>query len=75
MRFILRLRGIESEKDKQGNTIAGSKKEKKVIKEIATLKIPTAQKLFLIYAQGYTIKDGEVKGFTEVRAKEWWQHI
>jgi hypothetical protein len=63
-----KIRDIESEKDEQGNVIVGSKKTQ-TLKTIAELKIPTPQKLFLIYMQGYTIKDGDVRGYTEARAK------
>ena len=60
---------ITADKDSNGDTISGSKK-KKIITEIAKLKnTSTAEKLYLIYLEGYTIKSGEIQGYTENSAR------
>lgn len=60
--------GIESDLDKRGNVIEGSKK-KKILAVINALDIPKEQKLILLYSRGYTAKDGEIKGVSAARAK------
>lgn len=59
---------IESDTDKKGNVINGSKKAK-IIKYVMAQKLTTAQKLLLILALGYTIKDGDIKGVSAAKAK------
>ena len=60
--------GIESDLDKRGNVIEGSKK-KKILAVINALDIPKEQKLILLYSRGYTAKDGDIKGVSAARAK------
>ena len=65
--YIL-TKGLESDKDKDGNTVAGSKR-KKVIAAINSLGISTEQKLLLIAAKGYSIADGDIKGVSAANAR------
>ncbi len=57
-------RGIESDLDKNGKSIAGSKR-KKVVAAISALSIPREQKLLLIAAKGYSLQNGDA-GFMSV---------
>ena len=67
--LYLATRGIESDKDKDGNSIAGSKRAK-TIAAITAMNITKAEKVLLIYAKGYSYKDGDVSGMTETDAKK-----
>jgi hypothetical protein len=67
--LYLSTRGIESDKDKDGNAIAGSKRAKTVA-AITAMNISKAEKVLLIYAKGYSYKDGDVSGMTETDAKK-----
>ena len=67
--LYLSTRGIESDKDKDGNAIAGSKRAKTVA-AITAMNISKAEKVLLIYAKGYSYKDGDVSGMTETEAKK-----
>jgi hypothetical protein len=58
------LRGIESDKDKNGNTVPGSKR-KKVVEAINRLKISKEQKILLLVRYGYTPKAGDIKGVSD----------
>ena len=62
------ISAIESDTDKAGNVINGSKKAK-VIKYVMAQKLDTVQKLLLILSLGYTIKDGDIKGISALKAK------
>lgn len=62
------ISAIESDTDKKGNVISGSKKAK-VIKYVLAQKLSTPQKLLLILSLGYTIKDGDIRGVTALKAK------
>lgn len=62
------ISAIESDTDKAGNVINGSKKAK-VIKYVMAQKLATVQKLLLILSLGYTIKDGDIKGIFALKAK------
>lgn len=62
------ISAIESETDKTGTVVNGSKKAK-VIKYVMAQKLTTAQKLLLILSLGYTIKDGDIRGVTAAKAK------
>ena len=61
-------KGIESDKDKYGNTISGSKRNK-VVAEIVELPISREQKMLLIASKGYSIKSGDIKGLSADSAK------
>ncbi len=62
------LSGIESDKDKEGNTISGSRK-KKVIASLLKQNLTDAERLLILCYSGYTIQNGEYKGYTARRAK------
>lgn len=62
------ISAIESDTDKAGNVINGSKKTK-VIKYVMAQKLATVQKLLLILSLGYTIKDGDIRGISALKAK------
>ena len=53
-KYYFGIKDIESDKDKNGNTISGSKK-KKVVKKINSLNISTEKKLLLQAYSGYKI--------------------
>ncbi len=59
---------IESDTDKTGTVVNGSKKAK-VIRYVMAQKLTTAQKLLLILSLGYTIKDGDIRGVSAAKAK------
>ena len=52
-----------SDKDENGNTISGSKREK-VVAAINSLDASDEEKLLMIATQGYTIKNGDVGGMS-----------
>ncbi len=54
---------ITSDKDKSGNTIAGSKKNK-LIKYLLTQNLTDEQVLLILAYQGYTVKDKEFRGLS-----------
>ncbi len=56
--FYFSTRNITSDKDKQGNTIAGSKRNK-IMSAVNQLKLPTEQKLILIASKGYALTEDE----------------
>ena len=66
--YYFTTKGIESDVDKQGNTIAGSKKTK-VHKAIKRLGGSKNQQILMLYAAGYTVQDGDIKGVSAERAK------
>jgi hypothetical protein len=62
-------KGIEPDKDKQGKTISGSKREK-TISAIQKLNLSAAEKLLFICSKGYSIKDGDIPGLNAASAKK-----
>lgn len=62
-------KGLTSDTDKLGNAISGSKR-KKVVGAINQLDISSEQKLLLICAKGYALKDGDLRGLSAERAKK-----
>ena len=60
--YYFGLKEIEGEKDKNGETISGSKK-KAVIEYVLSQDLPMAQKLILLMTQ-YKISDGDIKGLS-----------
>ena len=62
-------KGLTSDTDKLGNAISGSKR-KKVVAAINQLDISSEQKLLLICAKGYALKDGDLRGLSAERAKK-----
>ena len=66
--YYFGTKGIESDKDAQGNTISGSKRAK-VVEAINSLGVSVEQRLLLICASGYSLKDGDIRGVTAEAAK------
>lgn len=64
----LSLNVYESDKDREGKTIAGSKRAK-VVKAIGELGVSAEERLLLICASGYTLKDGDIRGLSAEAAK------
>ena len=62
-------KGLTSDTDKLGNTISGSKRAK-VVAAINQLDVSNEQKLLLICAKGYALKDGDLRGLSAERAKK-----
>ncbi len=57
-----------SDKDASGKTVQNSKK-KKVLQYLMKLNLSDGQRLLLLYYAGYSIKDGEYRGWTAERAR------
>ncbi len=66
--YYFATKGLESDTDKQGNAVSGSKR-KKVVAAINGLNLRTEQKLLLICAKGYSLKDGDIRGVSAENAK------
>ena len=64
----LTLSVLESDVDKNGKTIAGSKRAK-VVKAIGELGVSAEERLLLVCASGYSLKDGDIRGLSAERAK------
>lgn len=62
-------KGLTSDTDKLGNAISGSKR-KKVVAAINQLDVSSEQKLLLICAKGYALKDGDLRGLSAERANK-----
>lgn len=62
------LSDIESEKNSKGETIAGSKK-KNTVKYLLKRNLSDGERLLILCFRGYTIQDGDYKGYTAKRAK------
>jgi hypothetical protein len=65
----LTLGVIESDVDGNGNTISGSKRAK-VVKAIGALGVSVEERLLLICASGYALKDGDIRGVSAEAAKK-----
>ncbi len=63
-----KTKNIESDKDREGKTIAGSKRAK-VVQAINSLGVSADERLLLICASGYSLKDGDIRGLSAERAK------
>ena len=61
---------LESDLDRNGNTISGSKR-KKVLAAINSLGLSIEKKLLLICMKGYSIKDGDIRGMSAEKAKRY----
>lgn len=66
--IIAGMSDLTSDKDKDGKTVQNSKK-KKVLQYLLKLNLTDAQRLLLLYYSGYTVKDGEYRGWTAERAR------
>lgn len=62
------LSEITSDVDKNGNVINGSKK-KKTIAYLLKQNLTDGERLLILYYRGYTILDGDFKGYTKKRAR------
>ena len=67
--YYFGTKNIESDVDDNGNTISGSKREK-VVKAIGELGVSVEERLLLICASGYALKDGDVRGLSSDGAKK-----
>jgi hypothetical protein len=67
--YSVKTKGITSDTDKNGKTVAGSKR-KKTIAAINALSLTTEKKLLLICAKGYALADGDVRGLTAEQAQK-----
>ena len=56
--YYFSVKGLESDKDKNGNTVSGSKR-KKVVSAIEALNLSTDEELLLIASHGYSLTDTE----------------
>lgn len=62
------LSDIESDKNANGATIAGSKK-KNTVKYLLGQNLSDGERLLILCYRGYTIQDGDYRGYTAKRAK------
>lgn len=62
------LSDIESEKNSKGETVAGSKK-KNTVKYLLKQNLSDGERLLILCYRGYTIQDGDYRGYTAKRAK------
>lgn len=62
------LSDIESDVDAKGKTVTGSKK-KKTIAYLLKQNLSDGERLLIMCYRGYTIKDGDYRGYSEQRAK------
>ena len=62
------LSDIESDKNANGATIAGSKK-KNTVKYLLKQNLSDGERLLILCYRGYSIQDGDYKGYTAKRAK------
>lgn len=66
--FYFSTLNIENDTDRNGKVVEGSKR-KKIIAQINTLKATREEKILMIYAKGYAVKDGDIRGVTADSAK------
>ena len=66
--YYFGTKDIRNDVDKKGNEISGTKRSK-VIAAINSLNVSREQKILMIYAKGYAVKDGDIRGVTADRAK------
>ena len=66
--FYFAASKIESQKDKNGETVSGSKKAQ-TVKLIKAMKISDVQKLLLLTSSGYSISDSEFNNWSKATAK------
>lgn len=66
--FYVTTRDLESDVDRNGNAISGSKR-KKVVAAVSKLSLSMPQKYLLLSLRGYRIQDGDFRGVTAERAR------
>lgn len=62
------LSGIESDKDDDGKTVSGSRK-KKIVEGLMKQNLSDGERLLILCYKGYSIQNGDYKGYTAKRAK------
>ena len=67
--YYFGIKDITADLDKNGNAIEGSRRTK-TIKAINKMNLSQQQKLLLICASGYALKDGDIKGLSAINAKK-----
>ena len=67
--YYILTKALESDKDKDGKTISGTKK-KKAIAAIKSLGLSTEEQMLLLCAKGYSINDSDVGNLSAVQAKK-----
>lgn len=67
--YYFLTKDIKSDVDRKGNVISGSKR-KKVVAAINSLGLSTEKKLLLIFAKGYSLQDGDIRGVKADAAKK-----
>ena len=63
------ISSLESDKDKNGKTVQGSKK-KKVMRYLMSQQMTDVERLLILYSLGYTLSDGEYRGWSAKNAKK-----
>ena len=66
--FKISISGIEADTDRKGNKVEGSKR-KNTIAAINKMNATREEKLLMIYAAGYAVKDGDIRGVSADGAK------
>ena len=66
--FYFSTSKIESDKDKNGNTVSGSKRAK-VLEIVKAMDIPTEQKMLLFTSRAYSIKSRDFSNYSENTAR------
>lgn len=63
------ISSLESDKDKSGKTVQGSKK-KKVMRYLMSQQMTDVERLLILYSLGYTLSDGEYRDWSAKNAKK-----
>ncbi|MBR2388119.1 MAG: hypothetical protein IKB02_09935 [Clostridia bacterium] len=67
--YYILTKGLESDKDKDGKTISGTKK-KKMLAAIKSLGLSSEEQMLLLCAKGYSINDSDVGNLSSQLAKK-----
>ena len=67
--FKIQTKDIEADTDRNGENIEGSKR-KKTIAAINAIKATREEKILMIVASGYALKDGDIRGLSAANAKK-----
>ena len=67
--YYILTKGLESDKDKDGKTISGTKK-KKIVAAIKSLGLSSEEQMLLLCAKGYSINDSDVGTLSSQLAKK-----
>lgn len=63
------ISSLESDKDKSGKTVQGSKK-KKIMRYLMRQQMTDTERLLILYSMGYTLSDGEYRGWSTGNIKK-----